>query len=83
MAEVWNEPSGLLVIRSKEGSLQVIATTVKGAPGDWRGLTNWTVRVPAGVYRLEVTKDGVRLNGPGRIEVASGQRLELDFPEPK
>jgi hypothetical protein len=83
MAEVWNEPSGLLVIRSKEGGLQVIATTVKGAPGDWRGFTNWTVRVPAGVYRLEVTKDGVRLNGPGRIEVASGQRLELDFPEPK
>jgi hypothetical protein len=61
----------------------VIATTVKGTPGDWKGLTNWTVRVPAGVYRIEVTKDGVRMNGPGRIEVSSGQRLEIDFPVSK
>jgi hypothetical protein len=83
MAEVWNEPSGLLVVRSSEGALQVIATTVKGTPGDWKGLTNWTVRVPAGVYRIEVTKDGVRMNGPGRIEVSSGQRLEIDFPVSK
>jgi hypothetical protein len=83
IAQVWRQPSGLLVVRSAADVLYVIATRVDGAPADWKGITNWTVRVPAGVYRVEVTKDGLRVENPQRIEVKDGDRLELVYPRRK
>jgi len=83
MAQVWKEPSGLLVVRSTSGTFYVIATRLGGAAVDWNGITNWTVRVPVGVYRVEVMKDGVRVENPQRIEVKGDQKLELVYPREK
>ena len=83
MAQVWRQPSGLLVVHSTAGSLYVIATRLGGAAADWKGITNWTVRVPVGVYRVEVMKDGVRVENPQRIEVKDGQRVQLSYPRGK
>jgi hypothetical protein len=81
LAQIWNLPSGLVVVRSVRDTLHVIATRIDGGPSDWHGFTNWTVRLPAGTYKVESMKAGIRLSAPQTITVTNGGRVDIVFPE--
>jgi hypothetical protein len=73
---VWRQPSGLLAIQSRIGTVAAIATLV-GAGRDWRYYTDCEIRLPEGRYIVRFAKDGKRVGSDQTVQIVNSRRMEI------